>query len=220
MDRVLRFGRKAAIYLFAALAVMLSLSTLAYLNFDFRYGFLQLKQHAIATGWYLPFYYSHVFAGGLILITGLIQFNDTIRSKAKGAHRVAGYIYVFGILLFAAPGGLVMSFFIDRGALVLGSFLVQCTLWFWFTIAAFKRIMQGDISGHRQWMMRSFSLTAAAVTLRVWIFFASWFVDLSQPFAYGTFALLSWIPNLLFAEVLIRRGRRSRSLQRVTSQAY
>lgn len=50
------------------LALVLAANTLTYLNFDFQYGFLKLKQKAIATGWYLPFYYSHVLVGGLILV--------------------------------------------------------------------------------------------------------------------------------------------------------
>jgi hypothetical protein len=54
-------------------------------------------------------------------------------------------------------------------------------------------------------MIRSFSLTLAAITLRIYIFAASWFVDLGQPLAYAILAWLSWLPNLLAAEWIIRK---------------
>jgi hypothetical protein len=110
-----------------------------------------------------------------------------------------------GILFFAAPGGLVMSLFINRGPWVLASFVVQASLWFYCTAMAFDRIRKKDIAAHRRWMWRSYALTAAAITLRVYIFICSYQVDLSQPRAYATLAWLSWVPNLLVAELYLRR---------------
>ncbi|HYG03975.1 MAG TPA: DUF2306 domain-containing protein, partial [Chryseosolibacter sp.] len=53
-------------------------------------------------------------------------------------------------------------------------------------------------------MWRSFALTFAAITLRVYIFFVSWDVDLTHPAAYATLAWLSWVPNLLVVESYLR----------------
>jgi uncharacterized membrane protein YozB (DUF420 family) len=156
------------------LGVLLAANALSYINFDPQYGFLRLKQEAIATGLYLPFYYSHVLVAGLILLIGFFQLHPASMRKYRRIHRITGYIYVMGILFFAAPGGLVMSFFIGRGPLVLASFLCQSVLWFWFTAMALEKIRRGDIEAHKQWMWRSFALTFAAITLRVYIFFVSW----------------------------------------------
>jgi len=207
-------SRSAAIFrqiLFSIVFILgaaLAYNALTYINFDFTYGFLRLKQKAIATGWYLPAYYAHVLIGGLILIIGFFQLHPTFGLKWRKVHRAFGYFYVMGILCFAAPGGLVMSFFIERGPLVLLSFITQASLWFFFTAMDFHRIRHRDIQAHRQWMWRSFALTFAAITLRIYIFFCSYSIDLSQPTAYATLAWLSWAPNLLIVEFYIRKKLR------------
>lgn len=204
---VLSVARNIGVFVVVLLAVALAYNALSYINFDPHYGFLRLKQAAIATGWYLPGYYSHVLLGGLILVIGLFQVIPVSRRKFPRLHRYLGYIYVIGILAFAAPGGLLMSFFIDRGPFVLASFVLQATLWFYFTAMAFDRIRKRDIIAHRAFMWRSYALTFAAITLRVYIFLTSWSFDLSQPEAYAVLAWLSWVPNLIVVEVFIRRGQ-------------
>lgn len=186
------------------LALALAANALTYSNFDPQYGFLRLKQKAIATGWYLPAYYSHVLIGGIILIVGFFQLHPKSIQHFKRLHRIGGYIYVMGILFFAAPGGIVMSLFIDRGPWVLASFLLQGSLWFGVTALAFDRIRKRNIAAHRQWMLRSYALTFAAITLRIYIFISSYSYNLSVPEAYATLAWLSWVPNLLLAEIYLR----------------
>jgi hypothetical protein len=205
MQRIITLLRNFIFLIVVLLGVALAANALKYSNFDPQYGFLRLKQQAIATGWYLPAYYSHVLVGGIILLAGFFQLHPKSIKHFRKLHRIVGYIYVMGILFFAAPGGIVMSFFIDRGPWVLGSFLVQGSLWFWFTATAFDRIRKKDIEGHRQWMWRSYALTFAAITLRVYIFITSYKYNLSVPEAYATLAWLSWVPNLLIIELYLRK---------------
>lgn len=193
--------------IFFLLAITLAANALSYINFDSQYSFLKIKQEAIATGWYLPAYYSHVLLGGLILVIGFFQVSTSFRIKFPKAHKALGYIYVMGILFFSAPGGMVMAFFINRGPWVLLSFVMQCSFWFYFTSRAFVEIRKGNIVSHQAFMYRSFALTLAAITLRIYIFFASFEYNLAQPIAYATIAWLSWVPNLLIAEFWIRSGR-------------
>jgi uncharacterized membrane protein YozB (DUF420 family) len=190
------------------LAVPLSINALSYLNLDSEYGFLSLKRSAIATGWYLPAYYAHVLIAAIILLIGFFQVHPTFGLHWRKTHRLLGKIYVGGILFFSAPGGLVMSMFIDRGPAVQASFILQCSLWFIFTWLAYVRIRQRDIQAHRQWMLRSFALTLAAITLRVYVFLGSWSFDLAHPTAYATIAWLSWVPNLLVCELYLRVSNR------------
>lgn len=205
-SRVLTIPFSIVKWIFIALGVALALNALMYLNFDPDYKFLRLKQDAIATGWYLPFYYSHVLVSALILISGFFQVSDISRRWIK-VHRFLGYIYVMGILFFAAPGGFVMSLFIGRGPWVLASFITQGILWFVCTAIAFNKIRSRDIDGHKEWMWRSFSITVAAITLRLYILFLSGSADLSQPSGYATLAWLSWVPNLFVAELLIAKTK-------------
>ncbi|MEP2668673.1 MAG: DUF2306 domain-containing protein [Cyclobacteriaceae bacterium] len=190
------------------LIVTLSINAFSYLNFNFTYGFLRLKQEAIQTGWYLPAYYSHIIIAGFILLIGFFQLNTKISLREKWLHRFLGKCYAYGIFLFAAPGGIIMSFFINRGTLVLLSFLIQSILWVVFTAYAIKAIKNGDIIIHKKWMWRSYALTFAAVTLRLYAFATSWSVDLTHPTAYAIIAWLSWTLNLIFVELYLRTHKR------------
>jgi hypothetical protein len=202
------FFKRTLYFFIFSLAAVLCFNALSYVNFDPAFGFLRLKEKAIATGWYLPFYYSHVLVGGIILMVGLFQVYPKSHKRFPFTHRIAGYVYVMGILFFAAPGGLVMSLFIDRGPWVLSSFIVQSVLWFYFTATAFSRIRSGDVTAHQHYMWRSYALTFAAITLRVYVFITSWSVDLTQPASYATIAWLSWVPNLLAIEWYIKTAKK------------
>src|SRR5689334_3339003 len=205
MNRLVRVVRTILVVIAGTLAIALAGNALSYFNFDPQYSFLRLKQEAIATGWYLPAYYSHVLISGVILVVGLFQLHPKSNTKFRRTHRVLGYVYVMGILFFAAPGGLVMGFFINRGPWVLTSFILLAVFWFWFTAIAFNRIRRRDIESHKQWMWRSYALTFSAITLRIYIFVSSYHVDLTHPEAYAAIAWLSWVPNLLVVELFLGR---------------
>ena len=68
---------------------------------------------------------------------------------------------------------------------------------------AVKFILRGDAIRHRRWMIRSYALTAAAITLRIYLPLS---VAFHWPFslAYPAIAWLCWIPNALAVEVYLR----------------
>lgn len=206
MRSVVTIGRYFFIVVVFLLIVSLAGNTLTYFNFDSNYSFLKLKKEAIATGCYLPAYYSHVLISGIILVAGFFQLFPKSSSKYKKLHRALGYIYVIGILFLAAPGGLLMSLFIGRGPWVLASFITLSMLWFLFTSKAFSEIKKGNIAAHQQWMWRSYALTFSAVTLRLYILITSASINLNNPEAYATIAWLSWVPNLIFVEIVVNKG--------------
>lgn len=185
------------------LAALLSFNALSYLNLDPHYGFLRLKQQAIATGWYLPAYYAHVWFAAFILVIAIVQLYPPLGLRWRSLHRLLGRIYVFGILIFSGPGALIMSLFINRSEWVTFSFITQSILWWLFTLFAFNAIRKGNIVQHRAWMLRSIALTLAAITLRLYAFFTSASVDLTHPAAYTIIAWLSWTINLALAEIYL-----------------
>ena len=65
---------------------------------------------------------------------------------------------------------------------------------------AFLSIRAGDVTRHRQWMVRSYALTLAAVTLRIQLPFYQAVLGLSFDDAYAIVAWFCWIPNLVVAE--------------------
>src|ERR1700712_398945 len=92
-----------------------------YIDFKHQSVFLQLKQKAVATGWYLPAFYCHIFGSSIILIAGFFQFSKKVYNN-RPLHKALGKLYVFGVLIFAAPGAYVMTLFVNRGTGVFISF--------------------------------------------------------------------------------------------------
>jgi hypothetical protein len=71
---------------------------------------------------------------------------------------------------------------------------------------AYRHIRRKEIQSHRQWMVRNYAMTFAAVTLRLWLLtFQAAGVELSE--AYITVAWLCWVPNLMVAELIVSRIR-------------
>ncbi len=182
---------------------ILSLSTLVYLNFNAHESFLQLKQAAVHTGWYLPAFYSHIFGSSIILLAGFFQFSKKVYQNRR-LHKALGKVYAGGVLFFAAPGAYVMTAFINRGTGVFISFMLQNSLWIIFTLMGWIAIVQHqNAERHVQMMRRSYALAFAAVTLRFYIWLFTVFgqgVDFENN--YLIIAFLSWVPNLLIAEAI------------------
>ena len=62
---------------------------------------------------------------------------------------------------------------------------------------------------HRKWMIRSFALTFAAVTLRLYLPIAQ-LLPIEFDNAYRVISFLCWVPNLIVAEAYLRRKPRAR----------
>jgi len=91
----------------------------------------------------------------------------------------------------------------QTGLIASAGFLALGAAWIVATGLAVRFILRGNAIKHRRWMIRSFALTAAAITLRIYlplIFVFHW------PFsiAYPAIAWLCWLPNALAAEVYLR----------------
>ena len=72
------------------------------------------------------------------------------------------------------------------------------------TLRAYAAARRRDIATHRQWMVRSYALIFAAVTLRIELpLLAMAFGDFLP--GYQVVAWLCWVPNALWAEWYVRR---------------
>jgi hypothetical protein len=85
-------------------------------------------------------------------------------------------------------------------------------LWLNATIQAYRSIRASDVTAHRRWMIRSFALTLAAVTLRIELPLQ---LAAGIPFhnAYQVVSWLCWVPNLVVAEWIVLRSERGRVLE-------
>ena len=149
----------------------------------------------------------HVVGGGLVLLTGALQFWRGLRMKMPVLHRWLGRIYLTFVLL-GGIGGLMLAPVSDGGVVAHFGFGMLAVLWLFSGGRAYQAIRAGNIQVHREWMMRNFAMAFGAVTLRIYLgLFAAAGVDF--PEAYPAVAWLAWVPNLLVVEwwLTLRRER-------------
>jgi predicted membrane protein DUF2306 len=159
-----------------------------------------LGRHLADHGWLL---YAHAGGGAIALLSGAVQWLRVPRIRRSRWHRLVGRTYVAAIGV-AGAAGLVMAFNAAGGLVARGGFAGLAAGWLVTTAIAFTRARAGAWAAHRNWMLRSFSLTFAAVTLRLWLP-ALAMAGVSFAVAYPLTAWLCWVPNLMTAEFLIRR---------------
>lgn len=186
--------------------LMLRLS-LPYLAFQPGIDFLRTKVNIYHFAPWRWSFYIHVFTGLAALIAGFTQFSGYILRHHRQWHRSMGYIYVVDVLFITGPAALVMSFYANGGTLARLSFVLQSLCWLFFTATALYQASRRRFVAHGAWMLRSYALTLAAISLRTYAALLSLLqVDIRPVDKYILIAWASWIPNLLLAEWLIRRG--------------
>lgn len=91
-------------------------------------------------------------------------------------------------------------------------FSILALLWLYSGYRAYSHIRRKEVEPHRQWMTRNYALTFAGVMLRLWqgVFMA---VGLEFTLGYLLVAWLSWVPNLIFAEWLMRGKFKAQKLR-------
>jgi uncharacterized membrane protein len=143
--------------------------------------------------------YTHIFASILALVIGPFQLNSNFRTKHKVLHRWMGRIYLLVGVLVGGLSGLYMSQFAAGGIVARLGFGLLAILWIYSGIRAFLSIRQGNITEHKKWMIRNFSLSFAAVTLRLYLPL-SMVSGVEFTIAYAIIAWVCWVPNLIFVE--------------------
>ncbi|MEU1734787.1 DUF2306 domain-containing protein [Streptosporangium sp. NPDC020145] len=169
-------------------------------------------------GWAQAALYVHICFGGLALLVSPTQFVVRLRTRFPGFHRLCGRVVIVAMIV-AGVAGLVMAPANMAGPVGTAGFGTLAVLWTTFAVAAYRAIRRGDVAAHRRWATRAFALTYAAVMLRAWPLVlvplqTAFGVDEVTAFdrSYLADSFLSWVPNLLFAEVLLRRSRGRRAV--------
>jgi uncharacterized membrane protein len=156
--------------------------------------------------------YLHIAGGALALLLSPLQFATRLRLRAPRVHRVVGRVVV-GAIAVGGVAGLVLAPHNLAGPVGTAGFGLLAVLWLAAAATAVRAIRRGDVATHRRWMVRTFALTYAAVTLRLWLLVliagqtALAGVDAGVAFdrAYLLVPFLSWVPNLLVAEWYLAR---------------
>jgi len=186
------------------LSVFVALGTLRFiplglpLAFEVMMPHIELRPIAFLT---------HILAATVALGIGGFQLWDTFRQRYLAWHRWAGRVYVLSVLAGSA-GGIVLGLFALGGPIAKTGFVLLAILWWVTTIISVVNIKAGNVQAHRAWMYRSFSLTFAAVTLRLQLL-AFAIIGVNYVEASVWLAWTAWVPNLVLAECWIRNSKRS-----------
>lgn len=143
----------------------------------------------------------HAVGGLVALALGPWQFLPSLRRRLPRLHRFTGYGYVVGVaggvvgavVLARTPGGVGANAF---------AFYMLAISWSFSTAMALCHARLRRWDQHRNWMIRSFALTFAAVTLRAGMPVLGWLGFAPSQF-YTIVAWASWTINLLVVEWLL-----------------
>jgi hypothetical protein len=161
-----------------------------------------------STAWHTAFYI-HITFGGIAMLTGWTQFSQKIRDRYLDTHRTLGKIYV-GSVMLSSTAGFYIALFASGGIPSVLGFGSLAILWLFTVLMAYTRILKRDIKQHENWMIRNYALTFAAVTLRIYLPFATQLMHWDFITSYRIISWLCWVPNLIVAEMIV--SKRSRTL--------
>ncbi|GGB08841.1 DUF2306 domain-containing protein [Puia dinghuensis] len=200
----LRVSLLLALAFFSFLMIRL---TLPYAAMRPNINFLRTKERIYHIGYWRISFYTHVFTSCLVLIAGFTQFAPRLLVRKPQIHRVMGWAYLLTVTMVSGPAAFVMALYANGGLPARASFTLLSVLWITFTACAGYYAIRKRFTLHGAFMFRSYALTLSAITLRGY----TYLIDLTTlPFTprdiYITTAWLSWVPNLILAEILIRNG--------------
>jgi Predicted membrane protein (DUF2306) len=151
----------------------------------------------------------HVLCGMLALAVGPFQFVARIRRRFVRVHRSLGAAYIAGCTGLGLSGLILATTSYPSWITSLGFGSLAVSMLF-TTWTALRMILARRIADHRRWMIRSFSLIFAAVSLRIMtplygLLSGAGLVSFSFATAYTWISWLCWVPNLLIAVWFTRR---------------
>lgn len=150
-----------------------------------------------------PWLAVHASGAATALLVGGFQFIPALRRR-RAAHRWLGRLYGTGCVV-GGCAGFGLAFGSTAGPIAGWGFGILAVIWIYVTGQGWLTARARRFDEHRRWMMRSFALTFAAVTLRLYLPLAA-VAGLDGLQAYRAIAWLCWVPNLLLVELYLRRG--------------
>ena len=143
----------------------------------------------------------HIVPGVLFLTLAPLQFFARIRQRRISIHRGLGRI----LATCAAISGvivLILNFlFPTFGGISTQSATAFFGVIFLFSLfPAMRHIFRKEVSQHREWMIRTFSLAMGVATVRVFLILLQSLMGLSQEESFGASFWLGFSVNLVVAE--------------------
>jgi uncharacterized membrane protein len=151
----------------------------------------------------------HIGSGVIALTVGIVQLWLGLTNRIARLHRALGRVYV-GAIISGSIAGFYLALTIAGNPPYASGLFTLCVAWVITTSMAVLAISSGHVLQHREWMMRSFTVTFAFVTFRFGVnVLAS--QGLPVPDAQAIMAWACWaVPLLLLEPLLQLRNLRAR----------
>ena len=190
-----------------AFAALMGTKIVPYFNFNPLHGFLGTKTDAVlSTPVFQVSFYIHIASSWVVMTAGALQLIPALYRRWPVLHRWLGRIYVLTILVLAAPSGLGLAVYANGGLAARVGFTLQCVVWWVLTLQAWRYAHQKQWEKHANAMLRSLAVTTAAMSLRTESYFMYYYLGTKPIETYLTVTWLSWVGNLIVADVLIFLG--------------
>ena len=193
--------RSLTIVILAALALMalwfIATRVLRYADYS----------HATYRDYYWPRRWAlipHILGGLTAVTTGIVQLWLGLTNRVTGLHRVLGKVYGAGILV-GSLGGFYLALTIPPKDVVYATGLFMlCTAWVITTGMALFAIRRRNVIQHREWMLRSYTVTFAFVTFRLFALVLDKLQVVSADDAGTIMSWACWAAPLILVEPLIQ----------------
>src|SRR5215472_17266509 len=195
---------------FAALLVVAAGFVLLYpLRYYFHYNeaaftdpYRGAPNYWVMRGWLLM----HMTGGVVALLTGPWQFWTGLRARFVRLHRWTGRLFLCGVAV-GSVGAVRMAIGTSSGWAFGVSLFGLALAWVTTAGMAYYAILKRRIQVHREWMVRTYVVTFAFVTFRVFSDFGP--TSRLQPYndVLVTMGWASWVLPLLVTEVILQLRR-------------
>ena len=180
-------------------AMLAAANAILFMSID-AYGHPGIKSRFVATeiaGW------MHALGGAIAVVLGPWQFLSRVRVRWPRVHVWTGRVYLLAVLSGALGGLYFAPTSVGGNPGVIG-FGILAVFWLYTAAQAYGSARRRDFVAHRRWMIRNYSLTFAAVTLRLELGLLQ-LSGLTFDVAFPIVAWSSWVLNWLAAEMWLRR---------------
>lgn len=143
----------------------------------------------------------HLLGGCIAMFVGAFQLSSKLRTRFLAYHRWFGRLYVIAVIV-SGIAGFILALNAYGGMTSQFGFGLMAICWLGSTTIAYYHVRHGNIIEHRNWMIRSYALTLAGVTLRVYLGIAT-LIDVPFQQFYPVLSWICWVPNLLLVEWLV-----------------
>ena len=149
----------------------------------------------------------HICTSLVALLMGPLQFIKSLRKKYTRFHRITGRIYM-GCVLIGGTSGLYLSIFhliLAAHYVTVGTGLSGLSIaWLTTSGMGLRSILHKNFQQHREWMIRSYTVTCAFTTFRFLFAIIENVLPVEKIDIYNICAWSCWAVPLLIVEVILQ----------------